>query len=190
MISTADVTEINTALALAQAELENATKSSTNPHFRSKYADLTACLDTVRPTFAKHGLAIVQGIEGATDGNISVVTRLLHKSGQWFETTLVIPLGKRDAQGVGAAATYGRRYALAAIAGLGQEDDDGNAASGLSSKKLAAKTTELDPWIAKFDAAKTKADIEALAKEFTGLSQEMQAKLLPLAKAARTRCGL
>lgn len=188
MQSSAETDKLAEALALAQGELENASKDKTNPAFKSKYADITACLDVVRPALARHGLAVVQGIGFADGDRITVTTRLLHKSGQWIESTLAIPLGKKDAQGVGAASTYGRRYGLTAMVGLGQEDDDGNTASGVA-KKPAAKVS-LEDWAARFDSAKSKADIDAIAKDFVKLSQEQQTQLMPLAKAARTRCGL
>lgn len=116
------------ALAAAQGELENAAKSSVNPHFKAKYADLATVLNTVRPVFAKHGLAVVQ-MPQQTDGEVSVTTMLTHSSGQHIASTVSTPIDKMTAQGVGTAITYMRRYALAAMTGVAQEDDDGNAAS-------------------------------------------------------------
>jgi hypothetical protein len=116
------------ALAAAQAEIENATKGSINPHFRSKYADLAEVLNTTRPILSKHGLSIVQ-MPGFEDGKVSVETVLMHESGQWLSNTLLGPCVKMDPQGVGSAITYYRRYSLAAFAGIAQEDDDANLAS-------------------------------------------------------------
>lgn len=116
------------ALAVAQGEIENATKSSSNPHFKSKYADLAEVLNTVRPVFAKHGLSLMQSTE--FDGAlVSVVTLLAHKGGGFVTATASCVPGKTDAQGIGAATTYLRRYSAAAVAGIAQEDDDGNAAA-------------------------------------------------------------
>lgn len=113
------------ALAKAQAEIENASKNAANPHFRSKYADLAEVLNTVRPVFAAHGLSIVQA--PSYDGGVaSVETMLMHASGEWLSNTCAAPVSKNDAQGVGSAITYLRRYSLAAFAGVAQEDDDGN----------------------------------------------------------------
>ncbi|WP_295487922.1 ERF family protein [uncultured Pseudomonas sp.] len=117
------------ALANAQAEIENAAKASVNPHLKNKYADLAEILNTVRPVFARHGLSISQ-LPGFEDGKVNVETLLLHKSGEWISSVLCGPCAKQDAQGVGSAITYYRRYSLAAIAGISQEDDDGNAAAG------------------------------------------------------------
>lgn len=116
------------ALAKAQAEVENAVKGNVNPHFKSRYADLAEVLNTVRPTFARHGLSILQST--AFDGiNVSVTTTLAHAEGGWVSSCASCVPARVDAQGIGAATTYLRRYALAAMAGVAQEDDDGNAAS-------------------------------------------------------------
>lgn len=121
--------ELAAALAKAQGELENATKSSQNPHFKSKYADLAEVLNTVRPVFSRHGLSVTQ-LPSLDDDMVSVETMLLHSSGQWISSKITTPVGgKRDAQSIGSAITYARRYSLAAIAGIAQEDDDGNAAA-------------------------------------------------------------
>lgn len=116
------------ALASAQAEIENAAKNAANPHFRSKYADLAEVLNTVRPTFAKHGLSIVQstGFDGQM---VSVTTLVGHKDGGYLTSVASCVPAKTDAQGIGSATTYLRRYSLAAMAGVAQEDDDGNAAA-------------------------------------------------------------
>ena len=116
------------ALAKAQAEIENAAKNAANPHYRSKYADLAEVLNTVRPVFAKHGLSIVQstGFDGSL---VSVTTLVGHAEGGFITSTASCVPAKTDAQGVGSATTYLRRYSLAAMAGIAQEDDDGNAAA-------------------------------------------------------------
>lgn len=120
--------ELFAALAKAQAEVENASKSSNNPHFKSKYADLAEVLNTVRPVFAAHGLAILQSTE--FDGSlVSVTTAICHASGGLVTSTASCVPAKSDGQGIGSATTYLRRYSLAAMSGIAQEDDDGNAAA-------------------------------------------------------------
>ncbi len=120
--------ELFAALALAQGEIENASKNSANPHFRSKYADLAEVLNTIRPVFAKHGLSLIQspGFDGSM---VSVTTVLAHQSGGYMTSTASCVPAKADAQGIGSATTYLRRYGAAAVAGIAQEDDDGNAAA-------------------------------------------------------------
>lgn len=123
------INELATSLAKAQAEIENASKNSSNPHFKSKYADLAEVINTVRPVFSSHGLSISQ-FPSFADGLASVETVLMHSSGQWMSGTASAGVTKQDAQGVGSAITYLRRYSLAAVAGIAQEDDDANASVG------------------------------------------------------------
>ena len=122
------IASLAAALAKAQGEMENAGKNSENSHFKSKYADLAEILNTVRPVLSKHGLAVTQfpAFEG---GTAHVETILTHASGEWMSGTCSAPVQKSDPQGVGSALTYLRRYSLAAVCGLAQEDDDGHTAS-------------------------------------------------------------
>lgn len=127
--------QLATALAKAQGELENASKTSSNPHFKSKYADLAEVLNTVRPVFSKHNLSLVQSPSyNPETGVVSVTSLLMHASGQWIQDTASAPATKLDAQGVGSCVTYLRRYSAAAFAGCAQEDDDANSAVGHAKK--------------------------------------------------------
>lgn len=120
--------ELFAALAAAQGEIENASKNSSNPHFKSKYADLAEILNTIRPVFSKHGLSLIQS--PAYDGSLAHVTTILaHSSGGYITGTASCVPAKSDGQGIGNATTYLRRYGAAAVGGIAQEDDDGNAAA-------------------------------------------------------------
>lgn len=121
------INELAAALAAAQAEMKNAKLNKVNPHFKSRYADLAEIRDTVTPALSRYGLAVTQGTD--TDGNsILVVTRLIHKSGQWIESRFPINFDKPQA--MGSAYTYAKRYSLAAICNIAaDEDDDANAAN-------------------------------------------------------------
>lgn len=132
------IKELATALAKAQGQLENASKASVNPHFKSKYADLAEVINTIRPVFAEHGLSVMQ-CPSFDAGIVSVETVLMHSSGEFIASTVSAPVSKQDAQGVGSAITYCRRYALAAVAGIAQEDDDANGAVGKAPAKPAQK---------------------------------------------------
>jgi len=131
MQSSPDINEIAGALALAQSAMSFAAKDSTNPHFKSRYADLYSVLDAVRPHLSAQGIAIVQ-IPSCIDGKVAVETRLLHKSGQWIGDGGGAWATCRDMspQSVGSAETYGRRYGLMALCGIAPADDDGEAAQG------------------------------------------------------------
>jgi hypothetical protein len=125
------INEIAKALSDFQGEVKNPDKSANNPFFKSKYAPLDTLLNEARPILAKYGLAILQSCSGDND-KATVTTLLTHSSGQWIESEpLTLKATKADPQGIGSAITYARRYALSAILGIvGEEDDDGNSASG------------------------------------------------------------
>ena len=131
MTDTKDTTDtLAAALARAQAMMGNVTKDSENPHFRSRFASLAAVRDVVVPALAAQGIAVVQMPGNDEQGRVCVRTVLLHSSGQLdcgtIATTATVR-GGNEAQAVGSALSYLRRYALASIAGVAQEDDDGNA---------------------------------------------------------------
>jgi len=125
------INELATALAKAQGAMLTAKKDATNPHFKSSYADLAAVWAACRKPLTDHGLSVVQSPRMTFAGNagmVEVETTLLHASGQWMADTITVPVSKLDAQGVGSAVTYARRYALAAFASVAPDDDDGNGA--------------------------------------------------------------
>jgi hypothetical protein len=120
---------LSAAMAKAFAEIEAATKTANNPHFKSKYADLGAVIDAVKPPLIKYGLFFTQRSHPAENG-VSVETVIHHEGGEELSLgTLFVPANKQDAQGFGSALTYARRYGLMTAFGVPAEDDDGNAAS-------------------------------------------------------------
>ena len=126
--------KLATALAKAQSEIVGARKTSKNPYFKSDYADLFEVLEATRPILSKHGLSIVQtngGVEViGTTAFLHVGTMLMHTSGQWIRSFIPLPIETPiNCHKLGSAMTYGRRYGLAAIVGIAQMDDDGNAAT-------------------------------------------------------------
>lgn len=130
--------EIASALVKAQKAFGPALKSSTNPHFKSKYADLAACVEAVIDALNANGIALIQQTHDDEKG-VTVETMFLHESGESLTSgRLHVPASKQDPQGYGSALTYARRYSLMAACGIAPEDDDGNAAS----KKPQAKATD------------------------------------------------
>jgi len=120
---------IATAMVKAQKEFGPALKSSTNPYFTSKYADLAACVEAVIDALNNNGIALIQKCH-ESDTGVNVETLLLHESGESLSCgVLHVPASKQDPQGYGSALTYARRYSLMAACGIAPEDDDGNAAS-------------------------------------------------------------
>lgn len=115
--------ELAAALAKAQTAMKGAVADSTNPHFKSRYADLESVRAACLPALAANGVAVIQEASETV-----CVTKLVHASGQWLETEVPVILAKKDMQGVGSAITYARRYGLAAAVCLSQTDDDANSA--------------------------------------------------------------
>lgn len=135
-------TKIAAAFVKAQKAFGPALKSSTNPHFRSRYADLSACVEAVIDSLNFNGIALMQRTYESKEG-VTVETVFVHESGEVMESGMLhVPAVKHDAQGFGSALTYARRYSLMAACGIAPEDDDGNAASR---RQEAKPTTKVDP---------------------------------------------
>jgi len=130
MKTSEEIGELAVALVAAQEAIQNPPKSKDNQF--SRYADLATVLNVTRPALTEAGLAVIQTPLTLENGNIAVTTRIIHKSGQWMEETIDLPLSqtKNAAQAAGSIITYLRRYSLAAFVGIAQEDDDGQAATG------------------------------------------------------------
>ncbi len=147
MKTSESITTIAAVLPKVQAVIKGATKDATNPHFKSRYADLTSVIDACKAALNAHGITFLQPVRAGESGVI-VETVLLHSSGEWISEELALPVSKNDAQGVGSAITYGRRYGLQSMVGIPAEDDDGNAAAkappkdGLNGAEVCK--TELD----------------------------------------------
>lgn len=112
----------------AQKAITFAAKDAENKHLKSRYADLEAVIDAIKPSLNDNGISFLQAFAPSADGKLTLKTRLIHVSGEWIEDELTMPLQQSTPQGYGSAATYSRRYALAAITGLYQADDDGETA--------------------------------------------------------------
>lgn len=165
------------AFIKAKQAFSPALKDKTNPAFRSKYADLGACIDAVDDALLAHGIVMYQETSLDETG-ITVETVLLHESGETIRGgKLHVPSAKQDPQGYGSALTYARRYSLMATCGIAAEDDDGNAASApkAQTKPAAQKTAaqpagvDLMPLLAALDAA---ADADELKATFASAWKE------------------
>lgn len=123
-----DISKLAEALVELQYALEGVKKDSANDYFKSKYADLHSCQGALREPLYANGLAVTQTTRTTESGAV-LVTTLVHKSGQWIKGELPLAAKKADdPQAQGSAITYARRYALCAITGLCQMDDDAEAA--------------------------------------------------------------
>lgn len=137
--------ELIIALATAQGEMQAAKFNKKNPHYGSRYADFTSCMDACREPLSKNGLAVMQFTETLNE-RLFLTTLLAHKSGQYIKARYPINLIKQDSQAIGSAMTYAKRYSLSAMLGIVSEedeglDDDGNGSSELKPQAQKAQNT-------------------------------------------------
>ena len=165
------------ALSKAQADITGALKDSSNPFFKSKYADLASCWDACRKQLAANGLAVIQ-TTNTTDAGVVLVTTLAHSSGEWIRGVLPVVTKDNGPQAQGSGITYARRYALAAIVGLAQIDDDAEAAQARGKPPMAH-----DPYLVNsINAAETADALGKLWKSLTVEQRTAHADLFMLRK--------
>lgn len=149
------INDLASALCKAQDQMSGAAKDSKNPFFKSSYADLSSVVKAVKQPFADNGLSYSQ-FPIYEEKLVGVETILMHSSGQWISSKLLLPMTKQDPQAAGSAITYARRYALQAIAGIPSEDDDGNSAT-VTAKKAAYQMDDTSlSWISAIKAGSAK----------------------------------
>ena len=166
--------EISAAMALAFAKIEGAVKGKTNPAFRSKYADLAAVVDAIKPALAEHGLWFRQ-VTHPADGGVCIETVIHHSSGESLACgPLYVPASKQDAQGFGSALTYCRRYSLMAAFGVPAEDDDGNAAVASKPQQKPAE---------RIDAAEVALILDSLREAAEGGLDALQERFRAIPKS-------
>lgn len=139
------INELAAALAKAQGAMQNATMNRTNPHFKSKYADLSSVLDAARGPLSAAGIAVVQTMHYNEHGVMVLLTTLIHSSGQFITTEYPLPNTTKPHE-MGSALTYARRYSLSAlICNASDEDDDGNAAMNNNGPRPINGGDKIDP---------------------------------------------
>lgn len=136
---------IASALVKAQKEFGPALKTSTNPHYRNKYADLSACVEAVIDGLNNNGIYLMQ-LNEERDGGVCVQTVFIHESGEQISAgSLFVPAAKQDPQGYGSALTYARRYSLMAACGIAPEDDDANSAKAPTNRPAVSAAPKAAP---------------------------------------------
>jgi hypothetical protein len=172
---------IATALVKAQKEFGPALKTATNPHFRSKYADLASCVEAVMDALNNNGIYLLQKTHDQQSG-IMVETVFVHESGEMLNCgNLYFPASKNDAQGFMSALTYARRGSLMAACGIAPEDDDGNAAT-----RKAVPTPDITDHLAAIDSSATSDELAKVYKDAIAAcdgNQALQAKVIAAKKA-------
>ncbi len=145
MIETSQSTEkLDAALAKAQASIGAAAKDSRNPHFNSAYADLASIWAACREALTSNGISVTQWLVECEGPRLAIVTRMAC-GGEWMMSRWSMPVSKNDPQGYGSAATYARRYSLAAAVGVApDDDDDANVASEKPKAKAKEKPRQLE----------------------------------------------
>jgi len=166
------------AYVAAWGAIDNVVKNAANPHFGSNYADLGAVLDTVRPVFAAHKLALMTAPGEMVGDQMTLMWMLIHASGELISGKMSLPIGnKPTAQAGGSCLTYMRRYLNASVGGIAQVDDDGNAASAtqkaprekVSPAEYAGAQCDLK---AKIAAAGSVAELDALKPAIAELGDQ------------------
>lgn len=127
--------ELYKKLALVQKEMKPVKKDSENPHFHNKYFDINSLLGELKPLLNKVGLVVLQPL--CDLGGMAAIQTIIAdpETGETLESTVPLP-PTTDAQKMGGAISYLRRYALTSLFSLEGEDDDGNTASGHSSQEI------------------------------------------------------
>ena len=173
------MSHVYAAFVKAQRAFGPALKAHTNPVYRSKYADLSACIEAVIDGLHGAGFALIQRTE-EREGGAVVETVFLHESGEEISGgKLFVPATKPDAHGYGSALTYARRYSLLAACGLAPEDDDANKATGQgkSEGKVAAPTRHTQAGPQGTVTAAQAIEIEELLREVGGDQAKLFAHL-------------
>jgi len=172
---------IAAAFVKAQRAFGPALKTSTNPHFRSKYADLSNCIEAVIDALNANGIGLMQRTYESKDG-VMVETIFVHESGEVMECGMLhVPAAKQDPQGYGSALTYARRYSLLAATGLAPEDDDGNSASRRTEIKSTVNESQLLDLMAAMDEVITLKELQEAYKaayKATNGEQAWQTKVI------------
>jgi hypothetical protein len=156
---------IAAAFVKAQRAFGPALKTSVNPHFKSKYADLANCIEAVIEALNANGIGLMQRTYECKDG-VLLETVFIHESGEVMECGMLhLPASKLDAMGFGSALTYARRYSILAATGLAPEDDDGVAASRRTEIKSTVDEHKLADLLAAMDEVTTIKELQEAYKQ-------------------------
>lgn len=170
--------ELGKALVGAFKDIKHATKNAKNPHFKNDYANLEEVLDVIKAAFARHELAVSQSpgklIQEGDRFKVEIDTKIIHSSGSMYGYLSEMPVspdknGKITPHAVGSSISYGRRYALAAIAGITQADDDGNSGS---SGQEDSDDEENDSLRSTIQDATTRGELRAIKSEVESSGNE------------------
>lgn len=164
--ATIGVSSIHASFIAAQAEFGAAVKGAVNPHFKSRYADLSAVLEAVLPALNKHGLGLLYRVHDC-DVGVRLEAVVIHTSGEELSSGILhLPVAKNDSQAVGSALSYGKRYLATGIFALQTADDDGHAAT--ASMRAAPVAAPSKP--VRYDISTLEGDTMLAAEKFLQLN--------------------
>lgn len=160
------VSSIHASFIAAQAEFGAAVKGAVNPHFKSRYADLSAVLEAVLPALNKHGLGLLYRVHDC-DVGVRLEAVVIHTSGEELSSGILhLPVAKNDSQAVGSALSYGKRYLGTGIFALQTADDDGHAATA----SMRAALVVAPPKPVRYDISTLEGDTMLAAEKFLQLN--------------------
>jgi hypothetical protein len=181
--SSDQLNELFAALAKAQAEMPIANENSTNPYFKSRYADLAQIVKCARPCLAKNNLCVLQPPCVEENGRVILPTILGHSSGQFIRSELPVTPTKQDIQSFGSYLTYLRRYSYTSLIGMVSSDDDDDGEQAMvETREIRAKKPSITNYKPKEQAYEfiTKEQREELEHELDGyddICEEVMEKL-------------
>lgn len=175
------IADLAAALSRAQGQITGALKDSANPFFKSRYADLASCWDACRSQLSANGLSVIQTTD-VTEAGLVLVTTLAHASGQWVRSVLPVKAKDDGPQAQGSGITYARRYALAAIVGLAQIDDDAEAAQARAAEQPRNADKMAEP--SKVDTRKANAYSKRITEAVGADNDELLRELMAEVKEA------
>lgn len=140
--------EFNAALSRVQGGMGRVEADATNSQTRSQYATYGKLDKAVRPIYSREGFSLSFSTEAAPEGFVGMVCFVSHSAGHTREYRALVPSDGKGAKGgdvmtkthaFGSGTSYGMRYLLKMIfnIAIGEEDDDGNAASGQDLRNAA-----------------------------------------------------
>lgn len=159
------------ALAKAQKQIKHAKRESSNPFYKTSYASITEIWDACRSALCDNEISVIQLPCEATGTRVGLITFMLHSSGEYIASKLVLQPRDDSPQAAGSAITYGRRYALAAVAGVAPEDDDGEAATDHGKREFKRESKPAAPSKKQAPQTPTRPPFEPDGFRFAGVVQ-------------------
>jgi hypothetical protein len=156
-------------LHCAKQSMGKVIKNATNPHFKRSYADINSIIETVEPILMDCGLILMQPVKD--DKVYTIIIDI--ENGDRFESYMTLP-PITDAQKLGSAVTYFRRYTLVSLLSLQAVDDDGETASKAPKAK---PTLDGERWDKALRAVKAGKYNSEQIKEMYNLTKEQEAQL-------------